>query len=347
MDLVNIKINGQSHSVSKDWTILQAGRHCQIDIPTLCAYKDMMPTANCRMCVVEVEGARTLLTACSTKVSEGMVIETHSDKIKTSRKMTLELILSRYSVDCHHCARIGSSKIVDLNPRFCEMCFFCDCVREGFCELQTLARAYGVDKLPYTIESTCVGCGKCLDVCPTGAIFMKEQKDELLYYAYNLGTTTVAHISKNIIEPLAELFQMPKKFVETFYPDYLDKLVTYPSSQALFSRWSKKGNNKLISITNDHDNQLAGLTQEGIDYVLNAREFYRLFMRKGFNPKCAENISLDPICPPDQDDLQSLGLGLEEKNLKVMSVSTLGQARQELEEIKKATNDFDVLRIRD
>lgn len=463
MDLINIKINGQVQAVSPDLTILQAAGQCQIEIPTLCAYKDMTPTANCRMCVVEVEGARNLLTACSTKVSEGMVIETHSDKVKISRKMTLELILSRHSVDCHHCARIGSSKIEDLDSRFCEMCFFCDCVREGFCELQTLAREYGVDKLPYEIESnrheiddsmdvlirnpnkcigcrrcvtmcgdiqtvhalslhgrgsqltvgasmgkklsasTCVACGKCVDVCPTGAIFMKEKKDELLYYAHDLGTTTAAHISENIIEPLAELFKMPKsdlsvetiasglkkiginyvfsdtvtekrsrllaseaikvnyemtggplivtssysgqKFVETFYPDYVDRLVTYPSSQALFSRMSKDGKNKLISITNSHDNQMAGLTQEGIDYVLNARELYRLFMRTGFNPKIAEKRPLDIMYPLDEDQSQALGQWLEEKDLKVMCVSTLGQARQEIEKIKKGINNFDVLRI--
>jgi iron only hydrogenase large subunit-like protein len=111
-----------------------------------------------------------------------MVIQTDSPAVRQSRKNTLELLLSRHSVDCHHCMRIGSSKCDDLAPRFCEMCFFCDCVRDGFCELQALAREYKVDLLPYQLEpelyaidtstgcvvrdpNKCIKCRRCVDVC--------------------------------------------------------------------------------------------------------------------------------------------------------------------------------------
>lgn len=179
---VNIIVNDKKEQVPAGLTILQAAAHLGIEIPTLCKLKDLDPTANCRICVVEVERARTLLPACSTRVGEGMVIHTDSEKVRKSRKLTLELLLARHAVDCHHCLRIGSSKCDDLDPVFCEMCFFCDCVKEGFCDLQALAREYKVDQLPFEIEgitqeidastdtvirnpNKCVKCRRCVDVC--------------------------------------------------------------------------------------------------------------------------------------------------------------------------------------
>lgn len=182
MTTVSIVLNNEKINVTKGTTILQAARAAGVHIPTLCKLNELDPRANCRMCVVEVQGARTLLTACSTKVGEGMVIDTDSEKVRKSRKMTLELILANHAVDCHHCLRIGSSKTGDLDPMFCEMCFFCDCVRDGFCELQSLARAYDVGQLPFKIKtdhdpvddstgsiirnpSKCIKCRRCVDVC--------------------------------------------------------------------------------------------------------------------------------------------------------------------------------------
>jgi len=179
---VNITINDKPVSAAQGCTILEAATSSGIRIPTLCFLKGLVPHANCRICVVEVEGSRTFQPACATKVSEGMVIHTDSPAVRQSRKNTLELLLSRHSVDCHHCLRIGSSKCDDLDPTFCEMCFFCDCVREGICELQALAREYKVDILPYKLQpelysidlstecivrnpNKCIKCRRCVDVC--------------------------------------------------------------------------------------------------------------------------------------------------------------------------------------
>ncbi len=179
---VQLMINGKSISVPAGTTILEAAEQNGIRIPTLCSLKKMDPRANCRMCVVEVEKSRTFQPACATKVANGMVVRTDTPALREARKMTLQLILSRHAVDCHHCLRIGSSKCEDLDPTFCEMCFFCDCVRDGFCELQSLAREYGVDVLPYEIEADihpidtslgsvtrnpnkCIKCRRCVDVC--------------------------------------------------------------------------------------------------------------------------------------------------------------------------------------
>ena len=147
---VNVMINGKKYNVDSDKTILQAAKENDIRIPTLCHFKGLTGHANCRMCVVEVKGMRTLQPACVTKVSEGMEVMTESDTVVESRKTTLELILAHHAVDCHHCLRIGSSSEQSLDPKYCESCFWCDCVRDGFCELQSLAREYHVDILPYT-----------------------------------------------------------------------------------------------------------------------------------------------------------------------------------------------------
>ena len=178
---VNIIIDGKALSVPSGSTILAAARENGIHIPTLCFLKELDPRASCRMCVVEVEGSRTFQHACAAKVREGMVVHTDTEAVRASRKLTLQLLLSNHAVDCHHCLRIGSSRCDDLDPKFCEMCFFCDCVKDGFCDLQALAREYKVDVLPFEQKhntlpidtssvivrnpNKCIKCRRCVDVC--------------------------------------------------------------------------------------------------------------------------------------------------------------------------------------
>ena len=266
---VNLTIDSKALSVPAGTTILEAARANGIHIPTLCYLKELDPHASCRMCVVEVEGARTFQHSCAAKVREGMVVHTDTDAVRASRKLTLQLLLSNHAVDCHHCLRIGSSRCDDLDPKFCEMCFFCDCVKDGFCDLQALAREYKVDKLPFeqkhntlpedkssvivrnpnkcvkcrrcvdvcgkvqtvhnlaasgrgcevTIgpafgkpmaESDCIGCGRCVEVCPTGAIYAREHKDELVYYAHKDGVKTAAMISEQLLPELERVMKREK-----------------------------------------------------------------------------------------------------------------------------------------
>lgn len=182
MAAVNVTINGKICAVESGKTILQAARENDIYIPTLCHFEGIEGRANCRICVVEVEGMRTFQPACVTKVRDGMVVNTNKDRVRAARKATLELIMAHHAVDCHHCMRIGSSTEQSLDPRFCEMCFWCDCERDGFCELQALNREYHVDVLPYiqhekdyeedtSLDSVirnpnkCIKCRRCVDVC--------------------------------------------------------------------------------------------------------------------------------------------------------------------------------------
>lgn len=158
MDMVNLKINGQEVSVPAGYTILEAAREVGIDIPTLCYLKDASETGSCRMCVVEIVGARALQAACVYPVAEGIEVLTHSPKVKEARKSTLELLLSNHDKKC------------------------LTCVRNKNCELQTLSEELGVDGIRYDGEMSeyaiddlspsivrdnnkCVLCRRCVNVC--------------------------------------------------------------------------------------------------------------------------------------------------------------------------------------
>ena len=125
MEKINVKINGMPYSVPAGVTILEAAQSVGIEIPTLCYLKDVNEIGACRICLVEVTGARGLVTSCVTPVNEGMEIFTNSPKVMQSRKLTLELILSNHDKKC------------------------LSCVRSTNCELQKLCRDYGVDDMDH------------------------------------------------------------------------------------------------------------------------------------------------------------------------------------------------------
>lgn len=179
---VNLTINGIAVSVPQGTTILDAARSVGVRIPTLCAYEGMGPHASCKLCIVNVAGEEKEKLACAVKVAEGMEITTESEALFEKRKATLMDMFRQHTVDCHHCARVGGSKIEDLDPWFCENCFYCDCQRDGFCELQALSREFGLSALPFEIHQNdfqpdfstgtilrdpnkCVKCRRCVDVC--------------------------------------------------------------------------------------------------------------------------------------------------------------------------------------
>ena len=113
--LVNLKINGIPVTVPEGTTILQAARQAHVEIPTLCFLKDVNRMGSCRMCVVEATGARGLVAACVYPVAEGMEVRTTTDKCRQSRKMTLELILSKHKKKCLSCERNHSCEIQRLS----------------------------------------------------------------------------------------------------------------------------------------------------------------------------------------------------------------------------------------
>ena len=204
---VEIKIDGQAHRVPETMTILDACRSIGIDTPTLCYLENLTPVNVCRVCVVELAGARTLAPACSRKVEAGMDIKTNSDRVKLSRKMVLEFLGSSVDLSTAPQAqsyikryearpeRYGSAaenleqavKIDnDLYVRDYSKCILCyKCVEACGSDAQnTFAIAIagrGFDAHVSTEgdvplpDSACVYCGNCIGVCPTGALMFKSE----------------------------------------------------------------------------------------------------------------------------------------------------------------------------
>jgi predicted molibdopterin-dependent oxidoreductase YjgC len=208
--MVNIIINGQSIQVEPGKTILQAAQAHGIEIPTLCYHKDLNPTGNCRMCVVEAKGGRFLQAACVTPVWEGMEIQTHSEKVVKDRKLTLELMLANHPQDCITCDVSGECELQDLayeyqasapawgskgtrypvdsdpNPFIrvdMNRCILCRRCVSACAEIQ-VRDVWGVAKRGFDevivagantpmLEARCESCGQCVAYCPTGALSNK------------------------------------------------------------------------------------------------------------------------------------------------------------------------------
>ena len=177
-----ILINGKAHPFKPAQTILEVAEDAGIPIPTLCHLKGTTPTGACRLCVVEVKGARTLLTSCSTPAEEGMEVATDSPEVIKSRKMTLELLLSSGNHDClNDGASTDAKELFDARAK-AEGRSDQLCPSWGDCKLQEYALAYGASanafprpkpiyppemKNPMIIRdfSRCILCGRCVQAC--------------------------------------------------------------------------------------------------------------------------------------------------------------------------------------
>ena len=111
MENITVKINGVELEVPKGTTVLEAAHQAGFEIPTLCYMKELAPDGSCRMCLVEVEGARGLMTACAAPVTEGMVVRTNTPEVLESRKFILQMMLSNHTGDCMSCAANGKCKL--------------------------------------------------------------------------------------------------------------------------------------------------------------------------------------------------------------------------------------------
>jgi NADP-reducing hydrogenase subunit HndD len=117
MDMIKVKIDGIEVEVPAGTTALEAARKANIDIPTLCYLKDINEIGACRMCLVEVEGARNLQASCVFPVADGMSIKTNTPKVRAARKLSLELILSNHDRKCLTCVRSQDCELQDLSKR--------------------------------------------------------------------------------------------------------------------------------------------------------------------------------------------------------------------------------------
>ena len=204
------KIDGRDFSASADQTILDVARENKIFIPRMCELDGLSPVGACRLCLVEVKGSNKLLPSCVTHVEEGMEVTTTSERLNHYRKMIVELLFSERNHVCSVCVSNGHCELQNMaqklgithvrfpyrNPkeevdashdRFVidhNRCILCTrCVRvcdeiEGAHTWDIMGR--GVESKmvtdlnqPWGSSETCTGCGKCVHVCPTGALFEK------------------------------------------------------------------------------------------------------------------------------------------------------------------------------
>jgi len=207
--MIELTVDGRPVRVLDGSTILDACRQLGIDTPTLCYGDTLTPVNVCRVCVVELEGARTLVPACSRKAEPGMVVLTDSERVRVSRRLVLELLgssvdlstapaaleyIERYEADPGRfgpdAARVEHEVKIDndLYVRDYSKCILCyRCVEAcGVDHQNTFAIAVagrGFDahistELDVTLpESACVYCGNCIAVCPTGALMSKREYD--------------------------------------------------------------------------------------------------------------------------------------------------------------------------
>ncbi len=244
-NMVNIKMNGMPLSVPNGSTILEAARYAGIDIPTLCYLKGINEIGACRMCVVEVKGARSLVAACVYPVNEGMEVMTNTPKIQQSRKMTLEMLLSVHNQDCLACKRSGSCEFqalctemgVEQTDRFagskpdsskdestmhlvrdnskCILCRRCvaACADQHVAVIGPNNRGFDTHiSSPFERslnDVPCVSCGQCIVSCPTGALTERDQCDEVLAAINDPEKFVVVQTAPAIRATLGECFDMP------------------------------------------------------------------------------------------------------------------------------------------
>ncbi|MCI6011516.1 MAG: NADH-dependent [FeFe] hydrogenase, group A6 [Firmicutes bacterium] len=245
MSMVNLKINGIPVEVPAGSTVLEAARKAGIRIPTLCYLKDINEIGACRMCLVEVKGARSLVTSCVYPVSEGMEVFTNTPAVQRSHKATLELLLSNHRKDCLSCPRSTDCELqalcreydvdeykygkFELEPQVdnsavhlvrdnskCILCRRCVAV----CRKTQFVGVIGPNDRGFDshigcsfdiplAESSCINCGQCIAVCPTGALTERDDTGKVWEALADPSKHVVVGTAPSVRAQLGECFGMP------------------------------------------------------------------------------------------------------------------------------------------
>ena len=240
--MINLFINDQKVSVQEGTTVLAAAKKLKINIPTLCNHDDLCVAGNCRVCIVEQKGARTLIASCATPATEGMEIHTNTLKVRNARKHIVELLLSEHRSDCTKCYKnqncelqslandfaFGDHVFLDLvedkhytidrsSPSFFKddsKCIRCQrCVRTCS-ELQSVAAIAVANKGAHQKISSfhdrpmsqvvCTNCGQCVNRCPTGALVEKTYIDQVWDAIYDPDKHVVVQTAPAVRVALGE-----------------------------------------------------------------------------------------------------------------------------------------------
>ena len=245
MNNVTLTIDGISVTVPSDYTILEAAKEASINIPTLCYLKDINKIASCRLCLVEVAGARGLLASCITQVSDGMVVKTNTPALRKARKLNLELLLSNHNRECTTCVRSqncelqalcqelgvdfysydgkkNEHEIDELSPsivRDNSKCINCRRCIAACNNVQKIGAIGAVNRgFSTTVgcvfgrslaESPCINCGQCIVACPVGALHEKSSIDEVWAALNDPDKTVIVQPAPAVRASLGEEFGIP------------------------------------------------------------------------------------------------------------------------------------------
>lgn len=246
MENITIKINGVEVSAPAGSTILEAARIAGIDIPTLCFLKDVNEIGACRICVVEVKGARSLVASCVYPINEGMEVFTNTPKVRESRKKTLQLLLSNHNRSCLSCVRSGNCELQQLckdygvdddslydgekTPsvpdtsavhmvRDNSKCILCRRCVATCAEVQGIG-VIGANERGFRTnigsafemglgETSCVSCGQCIAVCPVGAIYEKDSTADVFAAIADPDKHVIVQTAPAVRAALGEEFGLP------------------------------------------------------------------------------------------------------------------------------------------
>ena len=245
MSKIKITINNREVEAYEGQTVLEAAKNNGIHIPTLCYLKDVTGTGACRVCQVEVEGAKTLCAACVYPVRDGMVIKTNSQRALDARRRVVELIVSNHSKDCLSCIRNTNCELQRLcqelgvredafageksEPTFdtvspgivrntskCVLCGRCveTCMKvQGLGVLGYMNRGFKTKVAPIYDKSfddvNCMQCGQCINVCPVGALHEKEEIHYVIEALNDPQKHVVVQTAPAVRGALGEEFGMP------------------------------------------------------------------------------------------------------------------------------------------
>ena len=243
--MVSLRINDIPVTVPEGSTVLEAARSAGFNIPSLCFLKDINEIGACRICVVEVKGAKSLVASCVYPVAEGMEVYTNTERVRKSRQLTLELILSNHRMDCLTCSRNSHCELLQLAgdlgidavryandnmpPQIeasaphlvrdnskCVLCRRCTAVCRKTQEVGVIGPndrgfhthigcAFDRD----LSEVDCVSCGQCIVSCPTGALAEKDSTAEVLAALHDPTKHVVVGPAPSIRVTLGECFGLP------------------------------------------------------------------------------------------------------------------------------------------
>jgi len=240
--MINLTINNKAIQVEEGTTIFEAAKHHNILIPHFCYMENVHQIGSCRICVVEVEGGKTLMASCVTEVKEGMVVHTNSERVRNVRKVIYELMLSDHPKECLRCWRNQNCELQDLGNliqikefryegakskdiidssspsivRDSSKCILCRrCVTvcndiQGVALMNPHHRGFstfiGPSEDELLGESVCTNCGQCVLVCPVGALKEKDSTVNVWEALYDKSKTVIVQTAPAVRAALGELF---------------------------------------------------------------------------------------------------------------------------------------------